>query len=100
MDVYDSHNNIFLRKAKNLVPRKITYGTHMAFGLVEKNVVNNNDYYCFISDINVFDRERAFQDDVISKLSLTDYFNISNRLLRLKLKLNLRKIIYDSNRNK
>lgn len=100
MDVYDSHNNTFLKRVKNLVPRKIKYGTHMAFGLVEKNVVKNNDYYCFISDISIFERERAFHDDVISKLSLTDYFNISNRLLGLKLKLNLRKIIYDSNRNK
>jgi hypothetical protein len=100
MDVYDSHNNIFLRKAKNLVPRKITYGSFMAFGLVEKNTVKNNDYYCFISNCSVIGIERAVQDDVISKLSLTDYFNISNRLLDLKLKLNLRKIIYDSNRNK
>lgn len=101
MNVYKLYNNNFLRGTKNLVPRTITYGGSVAFGLVENETVKNNDYfYCFLSRYGIIDRERVCEGDVVSKLSLIDYFNFSERLLGLKLKLNLRKIIYDSNRNK
>jgi hypothetical protein len=98
MNVYNSQNNSFLKEAKNLVPRTITYGGEVAFGLVDKR--NKNRYYCFLSKYGITDRERVCPGDVTSELSLTDYFNASRRLLALKLKLNLKKIIYDSSRNK
>ena len=101
MDGYILHKNCFLKEAKDLVPRTITYGGNVAFGLVEKKTVKDNDYYyCFLSRYGIIDIERVWEGDVISKLSLTDYFNFSERLLHLKFKLNFRKIIYDSNRNK
>jgi hypothetical protein len=98
IDFYKSHKNNFLKKAKNLVPRIIRYNDNAAFALVDKR--NKNHYYCFLSTYGIRDRERVCEEDVVSKLSLTDYFNFSERLLHLKFKLNFRKIIYDSNRNK
>ena len=101
MNAYNLYDGDFLRGTKNLVPRTITYGGSAAFGLVEKNTVKNNDYYyCFLSRYGIINKEKVCEGDVVSKLSLTDYFNFSERLLGRKLKLNLRKIIYDSNRNK
>ena len=98
MDVYNSHNNKFLRKAKNLVPRIIAFSGDVAFCLVDKTV--KKYYYCFLTRHGIIDKERISKGDEVLKLSFTDYFNMSQRLLDLKLKFNLKKIIYDSNRNK
>jgi hypothetical protein len=101
MDVYNSRKNKFLREAKNLVPRIIAFSGEVAFCLVDKTVKNNYPYYyCFLTRYGIIDRDRMSKGDEVLKLSLTDYFNMSQRLLGLKLKINLKEIIYDSNRNK
>lgn len=96
--VYNEEKNPFLKNAKNLVPRTITFEGNVAFGLVDKR--DKSHYYCFFTNCRISDIEPVYERDVISELSLMGYFNASEKLLALNRKLNLRKIIYDSNRNK
>jgi len=98
MNLYDGEKNPYLKHTKNLVPRIVKYGDTFGFCLVEKHYPEI--YYCFLSGYGVFDADRYCLGDAIEKLSLSDYFKISYRLRSLKLKINLKKIIYDSNRNK
>lgn len=98
MNLYDGEKNPYLKYTKNLVPRIITYNGAFAFCLIEKHYPEI--YYCFLTKYGVFDADKYSPIDVIEKLSLEDYFKISYRLKSLRLKFNLKKIIYDSNRNK
>ena len=99
MDVYNGEKNSYLKNAKGLVPRIVTYNNdNFALCLIEKH--NPKKYYCFITKYGLHDKMAFYRGDVIKKLSLEDYFKISYRLKELKFKFNLKKIIYDSNRNK
>jgi len=98
MDVYNGEKNSFLKNAKDLVPRIVTYNDTFALCLIEKH--NPKKYYCFITKYVFHDEMAYYPGDVIKKLSLEDYFKMSCRLKGLRLKFNLKKIIYDSNRNK
>jgi hypothetical protein len=104
MDIYDAKKNSFLKNAKDLVPRIVIYddaflsNSSFGFCLVEKKYPKT--YYCFLSMFGFMDKDRYCIGDVIKKLSFEDYFKISNRLRLLNIKFNLKKIIYDSNRNK
>jgi len=100
MSLYNAEKNVFLKNAKDLVPRIVTYGRDFAFCLIEKHGFTNPYYYCFLSKFGFSDTDVYCHGDVIKKLSLEDYFKISYRLKGLGLKFNLKKIIYDSNRNK
>ncbi len=99
-NLYDGEKNPFLKRVTNLVPRIVIYDGTSAFCLVEKD--HPKTYYCFFSKrgLGIAHKEIYCLDDAMEKLSLADYFEISYRLRRLKLKINLKKIIYDSNRNK
>lgn len=96
--LYDAEKNPFLKQVKNLVPRIVTYGGNFAFCLIERH--NPKTYYCFLSKFGFLDKDKYYPNDVIEKLSLEDYFKISYRLRSLGFKINLKKIIYDSNRYK
>lgn len=98
IDLYNAEKNVFLKNAKDLVPRIVTYYDTYAFCLMEKH--GPKAYYCFISKYGISDKDVCYPSDVIKKLSLEDYFKISYRLRKMSLKINLKKIIYDSNRNK
>lgn len=98
MNLYKAETNPYLKHTKNLVPRIVAYNGTFGFCLIEKH--RPKAYYCFLTKYGVFDRDIYCSSDVIVKLSLADYFKISDRLRSLRLKINLKKIIYDSNRNK
>ena len=98
MNLYNAEKNSFLKGAKDLVPRIVTYDNTFGFCLMEKK--HPKTYYCFLSKFGFMDKDRYRIGDVIKKLSFEDYFKISNRLRLLNIKFNLKKIIYDSNRNK
>lgn len=98
ISIYDVEKNSFLKNAKDLVPRIVTYDGTFGFCLMEKK--HPKTYYCFLSKFGFADKDRYCHGDVIKKLSFGYYFQISNRLRILNFKLNLKKIIYDSNRNK
>ena len=98
MNLYNAEKNSFLKHVKNLVPRIVTYDGNFAFCLIERH--DPKKYYCFLSKFGFADKDTYCPGDVIKKLSLEDYFQISNRLRLLNFKINLKKIIYDSNRNK
>jgi len=95
---YKEEKNLFLKNTKDLVPRIVTYDRNFAFCLIERH--NLATYYCLITKYGISDINGYCRGDAIEKLSLVDYFKISYRLKALRLKLNLKKIIYDSNRNK
>lgn len=95
---YDAEKNPFLKNTKDLVPRIVIYDGNFAFCLIERH--NPKIYYCFLSKFGLGYRYTYVTNDVIKKLSLEDYFKISYRLRSLGFKINLKKIIYDSNRNK
>jgi hypothetical protein len=98
IDFYNEEANSILRNAKDLVPRIVTYDRNFAFCLIERH--NPTKYYCLTTKYGIADRNRCCRGDAIKKLSLEYYFKTSYRLKRLGYKLNLKKIIYDSNRNK
>lgn len=99
MNLYDAEKNPFLKNTKNLVPRIVIYGQNInALCLIEKQYPKT--YYCFFSIFGFVDKENYRAGDVVKKLSLGDYFRISNRFRLSNIKFNLKKIIYDSNRNK
>ena len=98
--IYNGEKNYGLKKVKDLVPRIVTFDDRFAFCLIEKHCHNPKSYYCFLSELGLADRAITCLGDTIKKLSLGDYFKTSYRLRDLRLKINLKKIIYDSNRNK
>ena len=98
INIYDGEKNYYLKKAKDLVPRIVAYDNTIAFCLIEKH--RSKLYYCFLTKLGFADKAIYCLGDSISKLSFEDYFRISYRLRSLSLKFNLKKIIYDSNRNK
>jgi hypothetical protein len=99
---YDGEKNPSLKRVKNLVPRIVTYDDTYALCLIEKynHIEYHDSYYCFLSKYGVTDKDKWCYGDTIKKPSLEDYFKISYRLKELGLIFNLKKIIYDSNRNK
>ena len=98
MKLYRAETNPFLKHAKNLVPRIVTFNGIFVFCLIERRYPKT--YYCVVEKLRIVDKDEYCRGDVIGKLSLEDYFQTSNRLMSLKTKINLKKIIYDSNRNK
>ena len=98
MNVYNAEKNPYLKNTKDLVPRIVKYDDNFAICLIEKR--NPKKYYCFLTKYGFYDKILRYRSDVIKKMSLEDYFKISCRLKELRLKFNLKKIIYDSNRNK
>lgn len=99
MNLFDAEKNPFLKSTKDLVPRIVIYDQNIdALCLIEKKYPKT--YYCFFSRYGYADKEKYRTGDYVKKLSLGDYFRISNRLMLSNIKFNLKKIIYDSNRNK
>ena len=99
MHLYDAEKNPFLKNTKDLVPRIVIYGQNInALCLIEKKYPKT--YYCFFSIFGFADKEKYRVGDVVKKLSLRDYFQISNTFRLSHIKFNLKKIIYNSNRNK